>query len=401
MHRKYRLQKTKSVFSEDNGTGQSGILLRCSNQISRQCIPLLLTCLIILLVACSGLPTVESHDNLTDYLELENEPVLSAAPTLSPATPLPIPSISPTPVLLVFPGEIFRHPQGVFELSLPKGWTLVRANDGDVEFHNPGKGISFQILITNVGLVLDQASFRRFVDAQEVNFFSAYADYVEIGRHFGQDDSTALVEKHLTFNAKYQLIASLYQQSEESILNLNIWSTSTFSKENIAEFKLFFDNIHLFPENISAQPVYQWVYEFQSNNGLYFGRVPLQWVREHSNTENTLVERFVSPDLQAVVQLTQYDDGNKISIGDASYMALMLLRDEYDPDLTIIESIPLPEGGELLSWTTSGGDISGATLFEIKDSALIIITRSCPTEKAYLYQDILQQIFESIQPINS
>jgi len=351
-----------------------------------------------LLEACSGFPTVESHDNLTDYLELADSPGLSAAPTLSPATPLPIPSVSPAASLLVFPGGIYKHHQGLFELPIPEGWNLVKANEGEVEFRNNGKGISFHVLITCTGLELDQASFRRFVEAQEVNLFSAYANYVETGRQYNQEGNTALVEKYLTFNSKDHQVVSLYRQSEESNLNLNIWSNSALSKENIDEFISFFDKIHLFAAKISAQPVYQWIYEFQSKSGQYSGLVPLQWVREQSSTKNVDVERFVSPDLRAAVQLTRYDDGNKISIGDASYMTLILLRDEYDPDLTIVENLPQPGGGELLVWTASEGNISGATLFEIKDSTLIILTWVCPTDKANIYQDLLQQIFESIQP---
>jgi hypothetical protein len=191
---------------------------------------------------------------------------------------------------------------------------------------------------------------------------------------------------------------SLYRQSGAAILNLNIWSASALSKEDIAKFESFFEKIRLYPDEISAQPVYRWTYEFQSANGLYAGLVPLQWARQQSSTDISQVDRFISPDLRAVVQITRYDDGKRISISDASFIVLFLLREEYGQDLIITEEQPQPEGRELLIWKTSEGDINGATFFEVKETTLTIITSKYPVEEN-IYQTLLKMISESVHTI--
>ena len=320
-------------------------------------------------------------------------------PIFTNATPSQTPSISPTPIRLVYSGEVYHHVQGLFEFALPDGWKLVGEQDGAAEFNNPSINNSFHVLVTNTGVVFDRVSFQRFVEAQEVNLFSAYPGYIQVNQQYDQVVNTASVEKHVKFMGVDQDVLTLYRQSGDIILNLDIWSKASLSEEYINELNLFFSNIQLFTETVSAQPIYGSVYEFLNDNGLYSGEIPLQWTRKKINASTTQIDRFTSPDQQAVFQLTQFNDNEFISKKDAGFIVLNLLRDEYEPGLKIIEDRLPPEGGELLIWSTSSGDLSGTTYFEIKGTTLIIKTGVYPLKQENLYQNLLQTIIDSIHAV--
>jgi hypothetical protein len=387
------------IFDKDCLPGQIRTSFRCLKKCPKWHILMVLPYFVILLVACSILPKIETHNTLSEYLNVSGTATPTITPNFTNALPSQTPSISPTPILLVYSGEVYHHIKGLFEFALPDGWKLVGEQDNAAEFNNPSINNSMHVLVTNTGMVLDRASFQRFVEAQEVNLFSAYSGYVQINQQYDQVDNAASVEKHVKLNGVDQDILTLYRQSGDIILNLDIWSTESLSEEYINEFGSFFSKIQLFSEIISAQPLYGCVYEFLTDTGLYTGEIPLQWMRKKINTVTTQIDSFTSPDQQAVIQLTQYSDNEYISKADAGFIVLTLLRDEYEPGLNILEDRLPPEGGEILIWSTSPGGLKGTTTFEINGTTLIIKTSVYPTQQENLYQNLLQTITKSIHAV--
>jgi hypothetical protein len=361
--------------------------------------PIAFLALLLMITTITSCSTwhIEEQKRLVDYLDLLITPTptsqIVTATTSPPATIL----AAPTAVRFESGGKIYRNSQGLFDFSLPEGWMVLREDDASVEFANFNEDAIFYAFVTNTGLELDKESFERFVEAQERNLFSAYVGYQETERQFDQDGIDALVVKRLLFDGQEQGVVSLYAQSDQAVLTLNLWVAPFLIKSYLGPLKKFFLEIRFYPNEVADQPVYRWTYEFRSDNNLYSMLIPLQWKNEQVVNNKAQVNRFIAPDIQAVIQCTLYDDGVRIGDQDAGFITLELLRADYGDHLSVSEDRFLAGGSERLTWNTGDGEISGVTFFDSRESTLVIQTMTYRTTQKVIYQDLYQILASSFR----
>lgn len=367
--------------------------------------PFLLLGALVLIVglACNavfgGDPTPPPEPTRTLEPTRTSEPTPTPEPTLqSTATSTPPPPSATIPaqptgtadpsVPFSLSDEPYAHPEGIFELLPPRGWSMSE-NDGSVLFEAEDESGAIYFQVTNTGYALDPASFENFVLAREANFFGTYENYAEVEQSIEPEDGFASVSKQLDFDGIPQFVVSFYDQREQAVFALDFWADSDRVEAYADQYDAIFESAMVDGEAAALQDIYYWVYEFYGPGDLFVIEVPTAWEYELTTGEFTVVDTFYAPDDHAVIQNITYDDGEPVSKSEAGAFALELLRTFYAEDIEITDDEVQPDGSERLIWHSPSGEYTGITFFESRGTPFLLFTSIYDNAFEDVYFDVL------------
>ncbi|RMF50402.1 MAG: hypothetical protein D6755_01195 [Anaerolineae bacterium] len=288
------------------------------------------------------------------------------------------------------------YADGVYEVYAPTGWA---ADEGTaaVSFAEPDGGANGFIYLqaTNTGYELDFASFQRFVEAREANFFGSYDNYQQTTSKFNEEKSLAFVAKTLDFNGIPQVVETHYDQKGQIIYAIDFWVDADAYDAYVPVYDEFFSGITVDSKKAAQANVYNWVWTFTGPADLFTIKIPTAWRYEHDANDTTAVDTFYSPDEHAIVQNVAYDDGTAISKSEAGAFALSLLRNFYADDVKITGDKVQPDGSERLTWSSPSGEYSGVSFFESRGTTFLLFTVMYDDAYQDTYLDTLDYIIST------
>ena len=304
--------------------------------------PFLMGALFVMLVglACSfggGEPTAVPVPTLPP-------PSQAPPPTMVPPTEAALPALVPPTEAVVLPTQntegggsdagagtleldstVYQHPSGLFSINPPLGWSASE-DEGSASFLAPDESGFVYVQATNVGVILDDAAFGRFILAREANFFADFDDYVEQAQDIDPSIDLGTVVKELSFDGIPQTVLSAYMRRGEAIYALDLWADSDKFDQYSTGYLDMFDSLFTDPANISDQELYYWIFTFFGPGDLFSIEVPVTWRYTNEVGENTVVDSFWSPDEHALIQNIAYDDGTAVSKNDAGTVCARIAK---------------------------------------------------------------------------
>lgn len=320
-------------------------------------------------------------------------PTKAPPPTKAPA-PTDIPPSPPATKAFELDTVLFKHPDGLFELYPPAGWTA-EPDTGSVSFSDPTNVGFIYLQVTNTGTELDMTAFERFADAREANFFATYDDYVQTEREVYPDTAVISIVKEIDLDGVPQTILTVYDKKGSVIYAIDFWADTAEFERYIDGYLEVFDTINVDSSVAAQQEVYYWVFTFTGPNGLFEIKVPSSWRYERSEGDTAIVDTFYSPDEHAVIQNITYDDGTAISKSVAGQFALQLLRSYYASDIRITGDKVQPDGSERLTWNSPSGDYSGVSFLETRGTTFLMFTVMYDNPYKQTYIDTLDYVIST------
>jgi len=317
--------------------------------------------------------------------ELPTEaPATEPPPTEAPPTETP-PTEAPPQAAFELAAAPFTHPQGIFELYPPEGWTA-ESEDGGATFNAPDDSGFINVEVTNTGLVLDGDSFERFVDARDLNIFGGFESYQVTSRKVDRDLAVARVTKRLLFDSIPQTVMTLYDQRDQTVFALDFWAEENVATSYLERYEEIIDtaSVDAAVATSLVEP-YFWIYTFYGPDDMFSIEVPIPWRYEVAEGDVAIVDTFYSPDEHGIVQNIAYDDGDEVSRSEAGAFALELLKDYYAEDIRISDDQVQADGSERLTWTSPSGDFSGISFLETRGTTFLLfsVLWDNPFEDAY------------------
>jgi hypothetical protein len=130
---------------------------------------------------------------------------------------------------------------------------------------------------------------------------------------------------------------------------------------------------------IAQHPAYPWVLHVAGANNIYQIDVPEPWAHTHEEPTNVVVDIFVAPDQNAVIQILVFNDGKTtMNQSIAGQVALTVLNQSYSKganDIKITSDKPKQaQGTERLDWKSTAGGYQGVTFFKGRDKTLVLLS---------------------------
>jgi len=324
---------------------------------------------------------------------------LPTEPTIQISVPLEIPTVNltkeanPGPTASVETNR-YTHPQGLFSLQAPKDW-LVTQGDKDITFTTTEDDLVINIIALNTGYALDSESFKRFINIQEDKKALVVDSYIEIDRISGSHEDTYTVINSFYDREKLKKGASYYQNYASAVIIANFLSGEEIFDTYSGLFDVLSSSIELNEEAVTALPAYSYDDANMHSNHHFSIRVPPYWQFNRTEEDHMMIDTFISPDENAVIQTIVFDDGQQVTKVVASELALTLLRENYTKDISVIKDEVLKDGREKLSWRSNAGDYQGITSFAASGTEIYVVTVMWSNDPAQLYQTILEDVQSS------
>lgn len=278
----------------------------------------------------------------------------------------------------------YTHPQGFVSLRPPQGWEITD-DEASTSIEAPDGSGFIYVQVTNTGYALDASAFTTFVENRDLNFFTGFDDYVEIGQDVDTETGVASITKNLSFEGTPQTVITVYDQYDAIIYTYDFWSDDENLDAYSDLYTRLIDTIDVDPSAAAEQDEYYWIYTFTGPDALFTIDVPTPWRYEQTEGDFAIVDTFYAPDDHAVIQNITYDDGTEISRSQAGAFALELLRDYYATDINILGDQVQPDGSERLIWTSPGGEYSGTSFLETRGTTFLLFTT--------MYDDAFEDVY--------
>ncbi len=321
----------------------------------------------------------------------------TSTPALPPAitdTPAPLPTgQTPFPNLLLN-DTLYHHANDLFELYPPQDWDI-EEDDSSVSFNDPqGNGFIY-LQVTNTGRELDEASFEKFIDAREQNFFGMYEQYTELDRQINQDERIGSVSKSLVFEGVPQSVVTFYDQKGQAMYALDFWVDSSTAQAYSAMYDDLFNQITVDSSSAAALEPYAWVFEFQAPSKMYSLNLPTSWVYDSRQEADVRIDLFTSPDGQANIQVLVFSAGRQVGVDDLKDVALQLLKQHVQPDLQLADTQLQASGSLRLTWVSPSTQSTGTTFADIRGSNVILLSSSYVEEDRQIFEGLLNFMISS------
>lgn len=336
------------------------------------------------------------------FTETTGDPTSTSLPTetnIQVFVPLEIPTVNLTKEANPGPTASietisYTHPQGLFSIQAPKGW-LVTQGDKDITFTAPEDDLVINITALNTGYALDSESFNRFISIQEDKKALEVDSYIEIDRRSGSHKDTYTVINSFYDREILRKGATYYQNSANAVIIANFYSEEVIFDTYSGLFDILSSSIELNEKAVTALPVYSYNDAKLHSNHHFSIRVPPYWQFNRTEEDHMMIDTFISPDENAVIQTIVFDDGQKVSKVVASELALTLLRENYTKDISVTKDEVIKDGREKLSWRSNAGDYQGITSFAVRGTEIYVVTVMWSNDPAQLYQNILEDVQSS------
>lgn len=376
--------------------------------------PLLLPLFVTLLLptlACGLIGGAESNATAfpTDSATMATEPPPTAIPPTSTTPPRPTatprpaaeatetksaPAASPTSAPIELAPTRYTHPNNIFSLQPPAGWTVTE-DEGSASFTSQDETGYLHVEVTNTGYELEPEAFTSFVENRDVNFFGIFEDYALIEQEIDAGEGIGSVTKNFTFNQVPQTAVSVYLQDGPAIYVIDTWADQEYMALYSDLYPRLVGTLETDREAAAEQLIYNWIYTFEGPDSLFTIDVPTPWEYERTDSDTVIVDTFYAPDGHAVIQNITYDDGQEISRSEAGAFALELLRSSYAEDIRIVDDRVQPDGSERLIWTSSGGGYSGTSFLETRGTTFLLFTIMHDDAYEDVYLDTLNYTVET------
>ena len=341
--------------------------------------------------------TVEDLDPGPTATEAPAEPsptaVAEATATEPPAEEEPTPTVAVEPTepaeaeaAFELESSPYVHPQGIFEILAPQGWTVEEV-DGGASFNAADESGFVNVEVTNTALTLDEVSFERFVDARDLNFFGAFDGYEVTNRKIDAPLGLAITTKRLLFDGIPQVVTTIYDQWDQAIYSLDFWAEEELADAYNPKYEEIYESLVVNSAAVAEQlDSYTWIYTFYGPGDLFQIDVPMPWRHESDEGDVAIVDTFYSPDEHGIIQNITYDEGEEISRSEAGAFALELLKSYYADDIRISDDQVQPDGSERLTWSSPGGGYGGITFLETRGTTFLLfsVLWDAPFEEAYV-----------------
>ena len=324
-------------------------------------------------------------------------PTTQPTPTAS-ATPRPTATLaaaaSPTGEAVELAATPYTHPNDIFSLRPPAGWTATE-DEGSASFTSPDESGYLHVEVTNTGYELGPEAFTSFVENRDLNFFGVFEDYVPVEQEIDAESGVASVTKDFTFNQVPQTAVSIYIQEGLAIYTVDTWADQDDVTLYSDLYPRIIGTMETNREAAAEQLVYNWIYTFEGPDALFTIEVPTPWEYERTESDVVIVDTFYAPDEHAVIQNIAYDDGEEITRSEAGAFGLELLRSSYAEDIRILDDQVQPDGSERLIWTSSGGGYSGTSFLETRGTTFLLFTIMHDDEYEDVYTGTLNYTVET------
>lgn len=335
-------------------------------------------------------PTNTPEPAPTDPAATEPPPT-EPSPTEAPPTEAAEESAA-TPELDSAP---YAHYLGFFEVYPPAGWTM-NESDGGATFIAPDESGYVEVEVNNTGEALDGASFERFVDAREINYFGQSDGFEIVDYQIDPDFGVARVTKELISDGVPQRVFTFYDQYGPAIYAYDFWADSDVADAYAPAFEEIISSATVDFEAVEElADVYYWIYPFYGPGDLFSIEVPVSWNYVHEEEENVIVDTFYSPDEHGIIQNITYDDGTEISRSDAGAFALELLKEVYASDIQISDDQVQADGSERLTWRSPSGAYSGISFLETRGTTFLLFSVLWDDAYEDAYRDTLEYTIET------
>lgn len=330
----------------------------------------------------------------TSELIVNNPSTVSPIQQITDSPPIqPSPISVPVPTFETITG-IYHHPDDLYNLLVPETWSISQSQNSSA-FTDPEGETTIYAQVINSGYTLDDDSLWRFIEARERNVFAIYDNYIEIDRQNDESKGSILIKKQFLEHGEQKSVATVYQQQGQAIIILEL-RTNLNDYETYQElFDSILESTAINTEAVSNMQSYSTDIENYFKNDYFSFRFPPYWKNEQTSGEYSVVNTIYSPDESAIIQAVIYDDGQYLSGMLVGELVRTLLREQYTKDLTISSDNILIDGRERLTWKSNLANYQGVTLFEIRDTALLMVTVMWENEFIEYYQMILNDVINT------
>jgi hypothetical protein len=289
----------------------------------------------------------------------------------------------------------YTHPSNSFTLDPPDGWEA-DVHDTGVTWKDPGGNGRIEVRVTMTGYPLGGIYLDNFIQAIGEKLLEDHPDYRVLDRSVSDVGAIVLTQSLTEGGESYQVI-SVYDQRQDVVYDSQYWVRASSSDEYMPAYEQIWRGMTFSPEQASSSiEPYAEVYTFRDAGGLFSLDVPRGWQLDVYTQPDAVADTFWSPDRLARIEVIQYDDGTEISKALAGSFALDLLHQRYSEGAKITEDKVLSGGaGERLTWSSKGGAVAGASVFETRGTTFLMVTALCDDTVDYVYSTVLGRLLES------
>jgi hypothetical protein len=117
---------------------------------------------------------------------------------------------------------------------------------------------------------------------------------------------------------------------------------------------------------------------FTDKNNFYAIDLPGDWTHTNGSGTHYYFDRWASSDKNGFVENVAYDDGTPFTGSQNGQFALQLLHQFYSStgqtgDIHVTDDSIQKDGSERLTWYSSGGNYSGVSFFEVRNSTTFLM----------------------------
>jgi uncharacterized short protein YbdD (DUF466 family) len=313
--------------------------------------------------------------------------------------PLLVPNIEFSPItdpeqLGALKTSRYSDPQDLFSLPVPENWLIIQNHNSATLTDTQAKP-AIRIDIVNTGYELNADSFTNFFENREMDRTSEFENYIEITHQQKASPNSILLTKQCFQQDCNKTLVTLYKQQEQAIFMFDSLVDQDFYGRYQDFFKTLTDTIKINPDKVSNLSVYSFDQARTYSNDHFSILTPSFWSHKQSRGENILVDTITSPDEQSIIQTIVYDDGKTMSRNIAGNLVLTLLSENYTKGIIIETDGLLEDGREKITWRSNTTEYRGITLFETRESAMLVVTVIWSNDPEQHYQDILEKIIDS------
>lgn len=372
--------------------------LQPSNLFRIKIITWLITFL-VLSVGCSIVSQSEpSPTSISTQVEVTVTPIetqLESTQLFPQSMATAIPTLTPT-----VETSLYSHPDDIYQFAYPTTWNVIQGNDS-ITISDPNRDISAEVYVLDTLYELDGPSFLRLVEAREASAFRKFNDFHEFERQVDDDESSLIVKKEFTADDEEISVSSLYRQSGQMVVILDIRSDQGLFQETDNVFTNISGSLQLLDPDEADLAAMQLNLSKPYESDLFALVVPEYWNFKRISANNSFVDTFTSPGEHAVIQVAVFDDGEDISGAVAGAFVRNLLRNYYADDIVVTSDLLMADGREELIWKSSASGYQGKSYFDKRDTTLYIITVMIEDEYMDIYRGLIDSVLSSYdsQPV--
>jgi hypothetical protein len=271
----------------------------------------------------------------------------------------------------------YSHISNSFSLSYPADWKLTEYATS-ASIISPDQSEYISIFVLNTGNELDATLFTNFVNAYEVNNFSAIINYKETKRDIQPDKNYALVTKTLDINKIPSVATTQYEKKGKVIYIENyIIAVSAISKWS----SVFTQVVNSFKSNPAYAenwtPYTTSLLTYHGVNNLFTINIPTTWKFQKDLNGVIGQDISISPDGNGYVMIQEHDLGKEVTRPVADAEALRLVKD-MDENARIAHIDTFKDGTKedtiQWTWAPQNGRFQAVSLHKGNGTVFYMIT---------------------------